>query len=101
MATVKLTEVFKRNRFTSDNNQYNIRPVYVNPDFVVFLREDEQTTGVLQEDQGLLPAGLDARHQFTKLRINGGQGAFEITVVGDPDTIEEKLSGTPSSLLRG
>lgn len=100
MATVKLTEVFKQNRFTSNENKYSVRQVYVNPDFVVCLREDDQTTGILQEESASLPSGLDPRHQFTKVRMNSGQGSFEITVVGDPDTIEGKLSNS-SSLLRG
>lgn len=101
MATVKLTEVFKQNQYTSNLNEYKIRPVYVNPDFVVCLREDEQTLGILQEDLGVFPSGFDTRHQFTKVKINGGQGSFEITVVGDPDTVGEKLSASKTSLLRG
>ena len=64
MATVKLTEVFKQNRFTSKDDKYKMRPIYVNPDFVICLREDEQTLKILKEDQGLLPDGLDARHEF-------------------------------------
>ena len=32
-----------QNRFTSSDNQFKIRPVYVNPDFVVCLREDIHT----------------------------------------------------------
>ena len=101
MATVKLTEVFKQNRFTSKSNGYEIRPVYVNPDFVICLREDEQTLRVLKEDNDLLPDGLDGRHQFTKLHINGGHGSFDITVIGSPDSIEVKLAQSKSTLLKG
>ena len=101
MATVKLTEVFKPHRFTSKDDKYNMRPIYVNPDFVICLREDEQTLKILKEDQGLLPDGLDARHEFTKLHINGGHGSFDITVIGSPDAIEEKLKNSTSSLLKG
>ena len=101
MATVKLTEVFKQNRFTSNNNRYEIRSVYINPDFVVCLREDEQTLQVLKEGDGLLPEELDGRHQFTKLHINGGHGSFDITVIGSPDIVEEKLANSQSTLLKG
>ena len=101
MATVKLTEVFKQNRFTSSDNMYKIRPVYVNPDFVICLREDEQTLQVLKESDGSLPEELDGRHQFTKLHINGGHGSFDITVIGSPDSIEEKLAQPKSTLLKG
>ncbi len=101
MATVKLTELFKQNRFTSSDNSYNMRPVYVNPDFVVCLREDIQTLRMLQEGNSSLPEGLDSRHEFTKLHINSGNSSFDITVVGSPDMVEEKLAAKNNSLLKG
>jgi len=101
MATVKLTEVFKQNRFTSKDNRYEVRPVYINPDFVICLREDERTLQLLREGDGLLPEGLDGRHQFTKLHINGGHGSFDITVIGSPDAIEGKLAQSNTTLLKG
>ena len=101
MPTVKLTELFKQNRFTSSDNQFKIRPVYVNPDFVVCLREDLQTLKILKEDRQLLPDGLDSRHEFTKLHINSGNSSFDITVVGSPDMVEEKLASTKNTLLKG
>ena len=101
MATVKLTELFKQNRFTSSDNSYNMRPVYVNPDFVVCLREDIQTLRMLQEGNSSLPEGLDSRHEFTKLHINSGNSSFDITVVGAPDMVEEKLAAKNNSLLKG
>ena len=101
MATVKLTELFKQNRFTSSDNSYNMRPVYVNPDFVVCLREDIQTLRMLQEGNSSLPEGLDSRHEYTKLHINSGNSSFDITVVGSPDMVEEKLAAKNNSLLKG
>jgi len=101
MATVKLTELFKQNRFTSSDNNYNMRPVYVNPDFVVCLREDIQTSRMLREADTTLPEGLDPRHEFTKLHINSGNSSFDITVVGSIDTVEEKLSASRNTLLKG
>ena len=101
MATVKLTELFKQNRFTSSDNSYHMRPVYVNPDFVVCLREDIQTLRMLQEGNSSLPEGLDSRHEFTKLHINSGNSSFDITVVGSPDMVEEKLAAKNNSLLKG
>ncbi len=101
MATVKLTELFRQNRFTSNDNNFNMRPVYVNPDFVVYLREDIQTLKLLQEGDSTLPEGLDSRHEFTKLHINSGNSSFDITVVGSPDTVEQKLSASRNTLLKG
>ena len=89
MPTVKLTELFKQNRFTSNDNNFNMRPVYVNPDFVVCLREDIQTLKMLQEGDSSLPEGLDSRHEFTKLHINSGNSSFDITIaLGVLDYIE-------------
>lgn len=101
MATVKLTELFRQNRFTSSDSAYKVRSVYVNPDFVVCLREDIQTLRVLKEEKGILPDGLDSRHEFTKLHMNSGNGSFDITVVGSPDVVEEKLAASETTLLKG
>ena len=101
MATVKLTELFKQNRFTSSDSAYKVRTVYVNPDFVVCLREDTQTLKVLKEEKGILPDGLDSRHEFTKLHMNSGNSSFDITVVGSPDVVEEKLAASKNTLLKG
>jgi len=101
MATVKLTELFKQNRFTSSDSAYKVRSIYVNPDFVVCLREDIQTLRVLKEEKGILPDGLDSRHEFTKLHLNSGNGSFDITVVGSPDVVEEKLAASENTLLKG
>jgi len=101
MATVKLTELFKQNRFTSSDSAYKVRSVYVNPDFVVCLREDIQTLRVLKEEKGILPDGLDSRHEFTKLHMNSGNGSFDITVVGSPDVVEGKLAASENTLLKG
>jgi len=91
--------VYKPNRFTdSGNDIYKIRTVYVNPDFVVCLREDLKTLKMLSE--GSLP-GLDPRQEFTKVHINGGHGSFDITVVGAPDAVEEQLAQQKSTLLKG
>lgn len=101
MATVKLTELFKQNRFTSSDSAYKVRSIYVNPDFVVCLREDIQTLRVLKEEKGILPDGLDSRHEFTKLHLNSGNGSFDITVVGSPDVVEGKLAASENTLLKG
>ena len=48
-----------------------------------------------------MPEGLDPRHEFTKLHINSGNSSFDITVVGSPDIVEEKLAAKNNSLLKG
>ena len=54
-----------------------------------------------KEDRQLLPDGLDSRHEFTKLHINSGNSSFDITVVGSPDIVEQKLAAKTNSLLKG
>ena len=56
---------------------------------------------MLQEGDTSLPEGLDSRHEFTKLHIYSGNNSFDITVVGSPDTVEEKLSASRNTLLKG
>tara|TARA_A100001515_G_scaffold7526_1_gene6335 strand:- start:237 stop:407 length:171 start_codon:yes stop_codon:yes gene_type:complete len=56
---------------------------------------------MLREGDTTLPEGLDPRHEFTKLHINSGNSSFDITVVGSIDTVEEKLSATRNTLLKG
>ena len=68
---------------------------------MVYLREDIQTLKMLQEGNSSLPEGLDSRHEFTKLHINSGNSSFDITVVGSPATVEEKLSASRNTLLKG
>tara|TARA_Y100000296_G_C5161522_1_gene252150 strand:+ start:822 stop:1124 length:303 start_codon:yes stop_codon:yes gene_type:complete len=100
MATVKLVEIYKQNKFTNtDSEQYQVRPVYVNPEYVICLREDMKTLKMLSE--GLLPVGLDSRQEFTRIHISGGQNTFDITVVGSPESVEETLARHRSRLLKG
>jgi hypothetical protein len=40
-------------------------------------------------------------HEFTKLHINSGNSSFDITVVGSPDMVEEKLAASRNALLKG
>ena len=101
MPTVKLTEVYTNNSFTSGDKKYELRQLYVNPDFVVSLREDDATSVTVLNES--LTEKLETGHRFTKLRLSGqGSMSSDIVVVGSPDTIESKLSSaTNKDLLRG
>jgi hypothetical protein len=101
MPTVKLTEVYTNNSFTSGDSRYELRQLYVNPDFVVSLREDNSTSVSLLNES--LTEKLETGHKFTKLRLSGqGSMSSDIIVVGSPDVIENKLSvQSNKDLLRG
>tara|TARA_R110002124_G_scaffold133789_1_gene296328 strand:+ start:439 stop:714 length:276 start_codon:yes stop_codon:yes gene_type:complete len=89
----KLVEVYKQ------LNGYMLREVYVNPKHIVAMRQDDRMTSVLKE--GKLPDQLDQRQDFTKLYVDRGNTGIDITVVGDLNTIKEKLGLDNRSLLKG
>ena len=104
---VGLTEILRPNRFASEDgllsreNNYVLREVFVNPGHVVCLREDSFYKNLLSE--GKLMNNLDHTQSFTKLYLNRGQAGIEITVVGSPASIQEKLdlSLHEKQLLKG
>ncbi len=90
---VKLVEVQQR------MNNFRLTEVYVNPEHVVAMREDERMTQVLRE--GKLPENLDDRQSFTKIYIDRGHTGIDMTVVGDIQQIKEKLGLNKRTLLKG
>ena len=91
---VKLVEVCEISNYTAINSQrgqprYTLKEVFVNPEHVVCLREDNLARRHLAE--GMMPQTLDDRQQFTKVHINRGQSGIDITVVGNPITVEDKI----------
>jgi hypothetical protein len=78
--------------------KYVLREVFVNPEHVVCLRSDEGAKQRLLENK--LPSELDRRQEFTRIQMSSGHGGFNITVVGNPSIVEEKLRHT-RKVLRG
>jgi len=101
---VKLVEVCRVNSnhtsldSTIKGELYTLREIFVNPEHVVCIREDLETQKKFQE--GYLPDDLDSRQEFTRVYMNRGQTGLDITVVGGPTAVEEKLHGQ-KQLLRG
>ena len=99
---VELTEIF-RTRYASESaikDPYILKKVYINPQHVVCLREDGHYKQLLQE--GRLVDGLNENQSFTKIYLNRGQAGIDLTVVGSPSSIQEKLGITSEKqLLRG
>ena len=96
MIYVDLVEVYESptwhdgTRLTND--KYCLRQVIINPDFVAAVRENTMLEEQLQS--GHFPEHLDARQKFTKLQMSlgSGQSSVTINVVGDIETIIEKLT---------
>mgnify|MGYP003137157773 CR=1 FL=1 len=99
---VKLTEIYKNNKYSEDGrlvDSYSLREIFVNPEHVVCLREDETYNRFLSE--GRLGA-LDKRQIITRVYLNRGQSGIDLVVVGEPTAIQEKLGlGSNKQLLRG
>jgi len=99
---VKFIEVKENNRFTGiqagHSVMFTLREVFINPQHVVCIREDESAMKKLNE--GCMPAGLDERQGFTMIHLNRGQSGIDITVVGTPAVVEERLQAQ-RQLLKG
>ena len=99
---VKLVEIYEDNSFTEIEkrkaNSLSLREVYVNPDHVVYLRENE-----VMEEKVLtsnLFEQLDSYQQFTTLHINKGLTGLNLVVVGSSLVVEKKLN-LKKQLLKG
>ena len=95
---VKLTEVCVNGAVTTPQD-YALREVFINPEHVIMIREERR----IQElnERGIVAAGLDSNHKFSKLTMNRGHAGTDIVVVGAPDIVEAKLKKNAKQLLRG
>tara|TARA_B100001564_G_C20558544_1_gene632632 strand:- start:423 stop:731 length:309 start_codon:yes stop_codon:yes gene_type:complete len=100
---VTLTEVVtsNANHYGSSvaTQSFTLREITVNPQHVICLREDSSMVTKLNE--GSLPEGLDGRQRFTKVILDRGHSGLELTVVGEPRIVSEKLRISARELLRG
>ena len=83
------------------SGDYVLDNVYVNPQQIVFITENKGLRRDLME--GKLKLGLNQNFtMFTDIRMNHPSFATEITVIGDPAVIEEKIyKKSQKQLLRG
>ena len=99
---VTLTEVCENQKGRSIRNYeptFTLRQVAVNPDHVIYVREDTSAHKLLHE--GRLPEGLDERTRFSRVTINRGHTGSDLIIVGAPEQIQEKLFIADKQLLRG
>lgn len=104
---IELVEVFRERNISHrdvsvSKQEFSLRAIFVNPEHVVCMRIDDAMNQRLNE--GSLPSDLDTRQGFTKLYINRGQSGLDVTVVGNPEVIQEKIdraSVRQKTLLKG
>lgn len=94
---IKFVEIYNSGVGTGKRT-YSLRTVYINPAHVVCLREDPDTSRLLEE--GRLD-DLDDRQSFTKISINKGTYGQDLVVVGPIDEIYRKLDFDKRQLLKG
>lgn len=85
------TKLSEHSSVSGLEHDINLRSVYVNPQHVALLREDETWSRKLSE--GEVPKELDKRQEFTRIYLVCG-GSYQnsnITVVGPPSHIAAKL----------
>tara|TARA_Y100001970_G_scaffold291313_1_gene427969 strand:+ start:487 stop:771 length:285 start_codon:yes stop_codon:yes gene_type:complete len=82
------------------NGTYVLNTIYLNPKHIIYISEDRHY-GQLAE-QNKLNLGLVKGATFSRIKINQNNNVNEITVVGDPASIEHKIfKKTSRTLLRG
>ena len=91
---VKLVEIVQNTR-----GHYSMREVFINPQRVVSMREDTGFQSLLSE--GELPDGINNNQIFTRIFLDQGQGGHSIVVVGDPLSVDRKLTEGQRQVLRG
>ena len=78
---------------------FRLKKIYINPRHVIFISEDTKFSGFLRE--GKMDLDIDKNAIFSKIRLNEGQYASEIVVVGDPSAIQQKITLSRKVLLKG
>ena len=94
---IKLVEVTSDKGGTYLNQKYRLKEIFVNPKHIVALREDNDMRVNMCE--GSLPEGISPQMGFTRLYLDRGQHGLDVTVVGDPNSVREKLNLSKKQLL--
>jgi hypothetical protein len=98
---IQLVEIVEAPIASNQDDRFRIRQIYVSPEHIVMVREDNNISRVLTENNIRLP-GTTGTMQFTKLTINRGTTGHDITVLGSVEMIYEKINTSRSKqLLRG
>tara|TARA_R110000824_G_scaffold287986_1_gene476005 strand:+ start:842 stop:1135 length:294 start_codon:yes stop_codon:yes gene_type:complete len=75
----------------SMKSDYGLRNVYVNPGFIISMREDTGMIDTAKTEDFI--QGLNPDVGFTKLTLNAtGHGVTQFTVIGSPEQIIEKFN---------
>ena len=70
-----------------------LRDVWINPEFIFMMEEDSQLN-LEHQSKGPLRPGLDKRIGFTKIFLADKGYTIQISVVGHPNVVLNKLTET-------
>ncbi len=76
---------------------FRLSSIYVNPQHIVFLSEDKLYKSYLSE--GRIQIGLNKSTIFTKIKLNEGNKATDVIVIGDPQSVQSKLFKSKAKML--
>ena len=83
----------------NDNGSCTVGKIRINPDHITYIVEDRRMIKNLAE--GKINLGLREDVGFTRIKLNGRDISSEITVIGNPNVIESKLSQRTKRILKG
>ena len=82
------------------NGTYVLNTIYLNPKHIIYISEDHHMANLVRENK--LNIGLIKGAIFSRIKIHQNNSNSEITVVGDPATIEHKIfKKSTRRILRG
>ena len=85
-----------------DGTRFILRSIYLNPAFVVTIREHEILTKDLRDCQKKFPEGLNAEHILSEVIYSEASISKKLVAVGSPEIIQSKLFGGSTKIrLRG
>ena len=79
------------------NTVFELSTIFVNPKHILYLSEDRTYKSYLRE--GKINLDLNTQTVFTKLKVHEGDRTVEFTIVGDPRTVQKKMTNK-KQLLR-
>ncbi len=85
-----------------DGTKFILRSIYLNPDYIVSVREEELLTKDLQCEQmsKKFPLGLNRSHVLSEVVYSEGNRPVKIIAIGSPEMIQSKIS-KKQGILRG
>lgn len=99
---IQLVEIVEAPIATNIQDKFHVRQIYVSPEHIVMVREDNLISRTLKENNIVMPGISSNTMQFAKLTINRGTTGQDITVLGSVEMIYEKINSSRSKqLLRG